>query len=128
VTSYCQSFVYTCTAMAGQCEEYLGRATMMITMPMSPDPIPIPGTCKVEDRHVSLHFPYTDINFDYAEIPTEHKPCKVKLRGDGKELSLYIRYIPELSMYSGVGHEEEKAQPVLYFYYGQPDNAILKSA
>lgn len=46
-----------------------GQATMYMRMPMSNSNLPIAGTCKVEDKRVTLKFPFTGIEFDLPQSP-----------------------------------------------------------
>ena len=50
-----------------------GFATMYMRMPMSSSTLPIQGTCTVDDKKVSLKFPFTGIEFDLPSSPKEDR-------------------------------------------------------
>ena len=48
-----------------------GFATMYMRMPMSSSTLPIQGKCTVDDKTVSLKFPFTGIEFELPSSPKE---------------------------------------------------------
>jgi hypothetical protein len=54
----------------GSSTRYDGFATMYMRMPMSTSALPIQGQCLVEDRRITLRFPFTGIEFELPSPPS----------------------------------------------------------
>jgi len=105
-----------------------GFATMYMRMPMSSSTLPIGGTCSVDDKRVSLKFPFTGIEFDLPSKPTEDRnDFDFKIRGARGDMTMTIGYIPDLKAFHGCGKQDEDDTPVLTFVFypeGSPMNKL----
>jgi len=60
------------TAMtAAAAAKFDGFATMYMRMPMSTTSLPIQGQCTVDDRRLTLKFPFTGIEFELPSSPAD---------------------------------------------------------
>lgn len=95
-----------------------GFATMYMQMPMSTSSLPIQGTCSVDDKRVTLKFPFTGIEFDLPSSPKEGRnDFDFKIRGARGEMIMTIGYIKDLQCFFGTGKHEEDNTPVLTFVF-----------
>lgn len=98
--------------------KYEGSATMYMRMPMSTSALPIQGSCTVDDKRITLKFPFTGIEFDLPSSPSEDRnEFDFKIRGARGDMTMTIGFIPELKCFTGIGKQEEDDQPVLTFYF-----------
>lgn len=104
-----------------------GFATMYMRMPMSLSTLPIQGTCTVNDKKVTLKFPFTGIEFDLPSAPKEGRnDFDFKIRGARGDMTLTIGYVAELNCFTGTGKQEEDDSPVLSFVFFSPDSPMSK--
>ncbi len=106
---------------------YEGTATMYMRMPMSTSTLPIQGTCTVEDKRITLKFPFTGIEFDLPSSPKEDRnDFDFKIRGARGDMVMTISYVPELKAFNGVGKQDEDDTPVLTFVFYPTDSPMAK--
>jgi len=118
-----------------------GFATMYMRMPMSTSSLPIQGQCIVDDRRITLKFPFTGIEFELPDPPSTilHRQLErqavgdktpvpdfeFKIRGARGDLTMTIGYVAELRTFTGVGRQEDDSDlPVLSFCFYPPDSAL----
>ena len=107
--------------------KFQGYATMFLRMPMSTSTLPVEGRCAVEDKKVTLKFPFTGIEFDLPGSPGEKgSDFDFKIRGARGDMRLAITYDEALGCYLGVGKQEEEDVPVLTFSFF-PDSSPMLS-
>lgn len=108
--------------------KYQGYATMYMRMPMSSSALPIQGTCTVDDKRLTLKFPFTGIEFDLPNPPKENRnDFDFKIRGARGDMTVTIGYVSELACFTGVGRTEETDgldTPVLTFVF-YPDSSPM---
>ena len=104
---------------------YEGFATMYMRMPMSTSTLPINGTCTVDDKRITLKFPFTGIEFDLPSSPKEGRnDFDFKIRGARGDMTMTIGYIAELKCFTGTGRQEEEDSPVLTFFFFPDDSPM----
>jgi len=107
--------------------KYDGFATMFMRMPMSTSTLPVQGSCTVEERRITLKFPFTGIEF---ELPGNPQDCRTefdfKIRGVRGDMTMTIGYISELKAYTGVGKQEDDDMPVLTFCFFPIDSPLTR--
>lgn len=97
---------------------YDGFATMYMRMPMSTSTLPVQGSCTVDDRRITLKFPFTGIEFDLPGTPKENRnDFDFKIRGARGDMTMTISYVAELKAFTGVGRQDEDDMPVLTFCF-----------
>lgn len=100
---------------------------MYMRMPMSTSTLPIQGECKVDDRRITLKFPFTGIEFDLPSSPKEDRnDFDFKIRGARGDMTMTIGYIKDLKCFTGVGKQEEEENPVLTFCFFTADSPMSK--
>ncbi|ESN89926.1 hypothetical protein HELRODRAFT_194765 [Helobdella robusta] len=106
---------------------YEGFATMYMRMPMSSSTLPVQGSCTVEDKRITLKFPFTGIEFDLPSSPKESQnDFDFKIRGARGDMTMTMGYVPELKAYTGVGKQEEDDMPVLTFCFFPPESPLSR--
>ena len=106
---------------------YDGYATMFMRMPMSTQALPIQGSCLVDDKRVTLKFPFTGIEFDLPSKPQEGRnEFDFKIRGARGDMTMTIGYISELKAFTGCGRPDEEDNPVLTFVFYPSDSPMSK--
>jgi len=94
---------------------------------MSTQALPIQGTCSVDDKRVTLKFPFTGIEFDLPTRPTEGRnEFDFKIRGAKGDMTMTIGYINELNAFTGCGKPDEEDQAVLTFVFYSKDSPMTK--
>lgn len=96
-----------------------GFATMYMRMPMSSSTLPIQGQCSVEDKRITLKFPFTGIEFELPSSPKENRnDFDFTIRSARGDMTMTIGYVAELKAFTGIGrlHEEDDV-PVLSFCF-----------
>ena len=107
--------------------KYEGFATMYMRMPMSTSTLPIQGSCTVEDKRITLKFPFTGIEFDLPSAPQEGRnDFDFKIRGARGDMTMTIGYVQELRAFTGTGKQEEEDTPVLTFTFFPSDSPMAK--
>jgi len=110
-----------------------GFATMYMRMPMSTSALPIQGQCTVDDRRVTLKFPFTGIEFELPSTPatvihgtaTSVPDLDFKIRGARGDLLVSIAFVPELRAFTGVGRQDDDTDlPVLSFCFFAHDSPL----
>src|SRR5438132_963174 len=93
-----------------------GIAAMYLSMPMSAEPLPVLGTCKVSDKKMTLTFPLATVSFDLPEPPFEAgKEMEFKMAGPRGEMTLKVGYKSEVRAFMGQG--VRAGQNVLTFIF-----------
>jgi len=83
---------------------YRGFATMYLRMPMSSSTLPVQGQCTVDDRRVTLKFPFTGIEFDLPGQPRENRnEYDFTIRSAKGDMTMTIGYVSELRAFTGTG-------------------------
>jgi len=112
-----------------------GFATMYMRMPMSTSSLPIQGQCTVEDRRITLKFPFTGIEFELPSSPaavihgteTSVPDLDFKIRGARGELLVSIAFVAELRAFTGLGRQYDDVDlPVLSFCFFAPDSPLSR--
>ena len=103
---------------------------MYMRMPMSTSTLPIQGSCTVEDKRITLKFPFTGIEFDLPTVPQEDRnDFDFKIRGARGDMTMTIGFVKELRCFTGSGKQEEDDSPVLTFCFfpdGSPMSKLPK--
>lgn len=109
-------------------QHYDGFATMYMRMPMSSSTLPVLGSCTVDDKRITLKFPFTGIEFDLPGSPTDSKQndFDFKIRGARGDMTMTIGYVDELKAYTGVGKQEDDDMPVLTFCFYPPESPLSR--
>jgi hypothetical protein len=115
---------------------YRGFATMYMRMPMSSSTLPIQGTCIVEDRRITLKFPFTGIEFDLPGQPRENRnDYDFTIRSQRGDMTMTIGYIGELRAFTGTGRMDpgsgggvplDDEAPVLTFCFYGTDSPLTR--
>ena len=106
---------------------YHGFATMYMRMPMSSSTLPIQGHCTVEDKRITLKFPFTGIEFDLPSSPKENRnDFDFTIRSARGDMTMTIGYVAELKAFTGVGRLEEDDSPVLTFCFFPPESPLTR--
>ena len=108
-------------------EQYQGFATMHMRMPMSSSSLPIQGHCSVDNRRVTLRFPFTGIEFDLPSVPSEQTAVDFEflIRSQkGRDMTVTIKRLDDLSAYVGYGREEGDEHAVLTFVFYSADSPL----
>ena len=106
---------------------YNGTATMFMSMPMSTQALPINGTCDVDDKKVTLHFPFTTITFDLPDKPKEGSSDTVfKIVSKNCNLDVTVSYIKELDCFTGKGTDTKANDDVVTFTFYKSSNPMAK--
>jgi hypothetical protein len=105
---------------------YHGFATMYMRMPMSSSTLPIQGQCTVEDRRITLKFPFTGIEFDLPGQPRENRnDYDFTIRSSRGDMTMTIGYIGELKAFTGIGRmEPDDDAPVLTFCFYSAESPL----
>ena len=69
-----------------------GFATMYMRMPMSTSSLPIAGECTVDDKRITLKFPFTGIEFELPSAPKDIKDVEDTFKVDFKVDSIAVLY------------------------------------
>ena len=88
-------------------EQYEGFATMHMRMPMSSSSLPIQGHCSVENRRVSLRFPFTGIEFDLPSAPSEQTAAVfdfVIRSQKGRDMTVTVSRLEDLDAFMAVSY------------------------
>jgi len=110
-----------------------GFATMYMRMPMSTTSLPIQGQCTVDDRRLTLKFPFTGIEFELPSSPgdvvdsaaTSVPDLDFKIRGARGDLLVRIAFVPQLRAFTGVGRQDDDTDlPVLSFCFFAHDSPL----
>jgi len=110
-------------------EHYQGFATMYMRMPMSASSLPIQGHCSVDDRRVTLRFPFTGIEFDLPGAPSEQTAAVFDflIRSQkGRDMTVTVSRLDELCAYVGYGREDGDEHAVLTFVFYSPDSPLSR--
>ena len=100
---------------------------MYMRMPMSSSSLPIQGTCNVDDKRVTLKFPFTGIEFELPKAPkSDQNDFDFKIRGARGDMTLTIGYNKDLSCFHGVGRQEEDDSPVISFVFYKESSPMSK--
>jgi hypothetical protein len=110
---------------------YHGFATMYMRMPMSSSTLPIQGQCTVEDRRITLKFPFTGIEFDLPGPPREKRnDYDFTIRSQRGDMTMTIGFIEELKAFTGTGRMESGTEadepPVLTFCFFAPESPLSR--
>ena len=74
---------------------------MYMRMPMSNSTLPVHGACVVDDKSVTLKFPFTGISFELPRQPEEScNDYDFTIKGQRGEMNLTIGYIKELQCFA----------------------------
>lgn len=117
---------YTGSSAAPQ--TYQGFATMYMRMPMSSSTLPIQGQCTVEDKRITLKFPFTGIEFELPSSPKENRnDFDFTIRSARGDMTMTIGYVNELKAFTGIGrlHEDDDI-PVLTFCFFPPESPLSR--
>ena len=116
--------VVDCAVMA----LYNGFATMYMRMPMSSSSLPIQGQCTVDNKRVTLKFPFTGIEFDLPALPSEQSSdFDFVIRSQkGKDMTVTISRLADLKAFAGYGREDGDDTAVLTFVFFSPDSPLTK--
>ena len=94
---------------------------------MSKSTLPIQGSCTVDDKRVTLKFPFTGIEFDLPSAPKENRnEFDFKIRGARGDMTLTIGYVADLRCFTGVGRQDEDDTAVLSFVFYDKDSPMSK--
>ena len=110
-------------------EQYHGFATMHMRMPMSSSSLPIQGHCSVDNRRVTLKFPFTGIEFDLPSVPSDQTATDFDflIRSQkGRDMTVTISRLEDLSAYIGYGREDGDEHAVLTFVFYSPDSPLSR--
>jgi len=115
----------------GSTRTYSGFATMYLRMPMSSSTLPVQGQCTVDDRRVTLKFPFTGIEFDLPGQPQENRnQFDFTIRSAKGDMTMTIGYVSELRAFTGTGRMEVGGDdshddaPVLTFCFYSADSPL----
>jgi len=107
---------------------YHGFATMYLRMPMSSSTLPVQGQCAVDDRRVTLKFPFTGIEFDLPGQPRENRnEYDFTIRSAKGDMTMTIGYVSELKAFTGTGRMDigdQDETPVLTFCFFSEDSPL----
>jgi len=104
---------------------YRGFATMYMRMPMSNSTLPIQGQCNVEDKRVTLKFPFTGIEFELPSSPRENpNDFDFTIRSARGDMTMTVGYVAELKAFTGIGRLHEDDVPVLTFCFYPPESPL----
>ena len=115
--------------------QFDGFATMYMRMPMSTTSLPIQGQCTVDDRRITLKFPFTGIEFELPSSPaavirgsaTSVPDLDFKIRGSRGDLLVSIAFVAELRAFTGVGRQDDDNDlPVLSFCFFAPESPLSR--
>ncbi|KAK2173200.1 hypothetical protein NP493_893g01078 [Ridgeia piscesae] len=107
--------------------KYEGYATMYMIMPMSTSTLPIQGECFVDDRKVTLKFPFTGIEFELPTSPKEGRnDFDFKIRGARGDMTLTIGYVEKLRCFTGRAVADEDDKPALTFVFFPDDSPMSR--
>jgi len=117
------------SAGGGTASTYRGFATMYLRMPMSSSTLPVQGQCTVDDRRVTLKFPFTGIEFDLPGQPRENRnEYDFTIRSAKGDMTMTIGYVSELRAFTGTGRmsveDNEDDTPVLTFCFYSADSPL----
>ena len=110
-------------------QHYVGFATMHMRMPMSSSSLPIQGHCSVDNRRVTLRFPFTGIEFDLPSVPSDQPATDVDflIRSQkGRDMTVTVSRLDDLNAYIGYGREDGDEQAVLTFVFYSPDSPLSR--
>ena len=94
---------------------------------MSSSTLPIQGTCTVEEKKITLKFPFTGIEFDLPRVPEEGRnEFDFKIVGARGNMTMTIGYINELKAFVGSGTPEDDDKPVLSFNFYPQDSPMAR--
>ena len=104
---------------------------------MSTTSLPIQGQCTVDDRRLTLKFPFTGIEFELPSSPADvvdNSPTTAaavpdldfKIRGARGDLLVRIAFVPQLRAFTGVGRQDDDDNdlPVLSFCFFAQDSPL----
>jgi len=101
---------------------------MYLRMPMSSSTLPVQGQCSVDDRRVTLKFPFTGIEFDLPGQPRENRnEYDFTIRSAKGDMTMTIGYVRELQAFTGTGRMDFGDQddtPVLTFCFYSADSPL----
>ena len=97
-------------------------------MPMSSSSLPIQGQCIVDNKRVTLKFPFTGIEFDLPAAPGHSSnDFDFVIRSQkGKDMTVTICELPELKAFAGFGREDGEESAVLTFVFFDPEISPLE--
>lgn len=98
---------------------------MYMRMPMSSSTLPVQGSCSVDDKRITLKFPFTGIEFDLPATPTQ-SDFDFKIRGARGDMTMTIGYLDELRAFTGVGRQDDEDMPVLTFCFYSPGSPLSR--
>jgi hypothetical protein len=95
-------------------------------MPMSASTLPVQGQCIVEERRITLKFPFTGIEFDLPGPPRENRnEYDFTIRSSRGDMTMTIGYVSELKAFTGVGRMvPDDETPVLTFCFYNNDSPL----
>lgn len=103
---------------------------------MSTSSLPIQGQCTVDDRRITLKFPFTGIEFELPSSPaaviygceTSVPDLDFKIRGARGDLLVSIAFVAELRAFTGLGRQDDDDAdlPVLSFCFFAPDSPLSR--
>ena len=112
-----------------QQQHYDGFATMYMRMPMSTSSLPVQGHCSVDERRVTLRFPFTGIEFDLPGAPSEQTAdvfdFLIRSR-HGRDMTVTVSRLDDLGAYVGYGREDGDEHAVLTFVFYVPDSPLSR--
>jgi hypothetical protein len=113
---------------SGPSSTFHGFATMYMRMPMSSSTLPIQGQCTVEDKRITLKFPFTGIEFELPSSPRENRnDFDFTIRSARGDMTMTIGYVTELKAFTGIGRlTEDDDVPVLTFCFYPPDSPLSR--
>jgi len=121
--------VYWCPVEMDK-HQFHGFATMYMRMPMSSSSLPIQGSCTVEERRVTLRFPFTGIEFDLPSVPSAQSVASdfdFLIRSEkGRDMTVTVSRLEELDAYVGYGREEGEEHAVLTFVFYALDSPLSR--
>jgi len=110
-------------------QQYQGFATMHMRMPMSSSSLPVQGQCSVDNRRVTLRFPFSGIEFDLPSAPDDQTPADfdfVIRSQKGRDMTVTINRLDDLNAYTGYGREDGEEHAVLTFVFYKPDSPLSR--
>lgn len=95
---------------------------------MSSSSLPIQGQCVVDNKRVTLKFPFTGIEFDLPTSPSEQPTdFDFVIRSQkGKDMTVTIGQLPDLKAFVGYGREDGEESAVLTFVFFASDSPLSK--
>ena len=79
--------------------------------------LPLVGTCEVEGKKISLHFPFTNLTFELPEPPRETgSPMTFKMKTRQGETELKIQYRTDVHAFCGQGVYADQIIVSFVFY------------